>query len=281
MTDAKKPVPGPILPPVADAVDAADKPVRKPATPDIARAHQELLAARRGLATEIDGFTSSTKAALDIPAKVRREPLKAAALAGGAGFLLLGGPKKALRAVGRALPSRKRDPYAGLLPDEVEKVLRDTGLAKIRASARRSTATSRSTCGARAAPISCPTPARRCGAPTTRSSGPLGTVGARKLVEKLFAADLGGTPPRRPRRPGWALSGRGADRRGGTEGGTRTRTPSRAPAPKAGVSAVPPLPRPGSVARAHRVAERGGVRRAKVRAGPYTRRSMRHEIVRP
>ena len=200
MTDAKKPVPGPILPPVADPADAADKPVRKPATPEIAKAHQELLAARRGLATEIDGFTSSTKAALDIPAKVRREPLKAAALAGGAGFLLLGGPKKALRAVGRALPSRKRDPYAGLLPDEVEKVLRDTGLAKdprVRQALDRDFAEYLRRKG------------RTDQLPNARSSlwrtydtlvGPLGTVGARKLVEKLFAADLG-TQPATPAAP--------------------------------------------------------------------------------
>lgn len=206
MSKTDKPVPGPVIPPSV-ATDPDDQPVRKAATPEITKAYQELLVARRGLATEIDGFTSSTKAALDIPAKVRREPLKAAALAGGAGFLLVGGPKKVLRAAGRALPGRQRDPYAGLLPDEVEKVLKDTGLARdprVRQALDRDFAEYLRRKG------------RTDQLPNARSSlwrtydtlvGPLGTVGARKLVERLFAADMSappsapGTPEHGPRLP--------------------------------------------------------------------------------
>ena len=89
----------------------------------------ELEAARIGAEAALDEVTDSTKRALDLPAKVRRNPLKSAALLGGTGFLLAGGPRRVLRfALGRAR-SETRDPHAGLLPDEIEKVLRDSGLA--------------------------------------------------------------------------------------------------------------------------------------------------------
>ena len=171
---------------------AEDKPVRPAATVEVAHAHQELLAARRAFASEADGLTTSTKASLDVPARIRKDPLKAVALAGGAGFLILGGPRKVLRGVGRALPKRKRDPYAGLLPDEVEKVLRDTGVAsdpRVREALDHDFAEYLRRKG------------RTDVQPNARASlwrtydvvvGPLGTVGARMLVEKLMAANGGG-----------------------------------------------------------------------------------------
>jgi hypothetical protein len=173
------------------ASEPGDRPVRPAATVQVAHAHQELLAARRAFAAELDGLTTSTQASLDIPAKIRKEPLKAAALAGGAGFLILGGPKKVLRRVGRALPKRRRDPYAGLLPDEVEKVLRDTGLARdprVREALDHDFAEYLRRKG------------RTDAQPNARASlwrtydvvvGPLGTVGARMLVERLMAANGG------------------------------------------------------------------------------------------
>lgn len=186
-----------------------DAPVRPAATVQVAAAHQELLAARKAFASDLDGLTTSTKASLDIPAKIRREPLKAAALAGGAGFLILGGPKKVLRGVGRALPKRKRDPYAGLLPDEVEKVLRETGIARdprVREALDHDFAEYLRRKG------------RTDVQPNARASlwrtydvvvGPLGTVGARMLVEKLMAANSGGKG-----RPGPAADAPGPRPRG-------------------------------------------------------------------
>ena len=184
------------------AVD--DAPVRRPATPDIARAHLELLAARKGLGTELDGLTTSTKAALDIPAKVRGNPLRSAALAGGAGFLILGGPKRVLRFVGRALPSRRRDPYEGLLPTDVEKILRDTGLARdprVREALDRDFADYLQRKGKLE-----PQPNARASLWRTYDSlvGPLGTVGARMLVERLFAADQASKGVPAAKRPGAA-----------------------------------------------------------------------------
>lgn len=182
--------------------DTAQKPVRKPATAAIAKAHQDLLLARKGVAHETDGLTDSIREAVDIPAKVKRDPLKAAALAGGAGFLLLGGPKKVLRGIGRALPRRERDPYAGLLPDEIEKVLKDTGLARdprVRQALDRDFAEYLRRKG-KAQPL----PNARASLWRTYDTvvGPLGTIGAKKLVEQLFASDTWrdakpGTPPER------------------------------------------------------------------------------------
>ncbi len=195
---------GPVTSGTSSAAESPDAPVRTPATRDIARAHQELLAARSGLATEVDGLTESMKSAVDIPAKVRRDPLKAAALAGGTGFLLLGGPKRVLRAVGRALPGRDRDRHEGLLPDEIEQVLRDAGIAadpRVRRALDRDFAEYLRRKG-RTEPL-----------PNARASfwrtydtvvGPLGTIGARRLVERLFAAD---PPAARPPAPAPGGSG--------------------------------------------------------------------------
>lgn len=169
--------------------DSAQKPVRKPATAAIAKAHQDLLLARRGVAGEFDGLTDSIREAVDIPAKVKRDPLKAAVLAGGAGFLLLGGPKKVLRGIGRVMPRRERDPYAGLLPDEIEKVLKDTGLARdprVRQALDRDFAEYLRRKG-KAQPL----PNARASLWRTYDTvvGPLGTIGAKKLVEQLFATE--------------------------------------------------------------------------------------------
>jgi hypothetical protein len=96
--------------------------------PEVVAAQASVEAARVTLEVELDGLTTAARSALDIKAKVRREPVKTAALAGGAGFILLGGPRRVLRAVGSRLFRRRRS-YDGLLPDEIERILRDTGAA--------------------------------------------------------------------------------------------------------------------------------------------------------
>ena len=86
---------------------------RRQPSPEVLEARKELQAARSALGRELDGLTAATQSALDIPAKVREQPVKAAALAGGAGFLLLGGPRRAVGAVsnrlfGKRKPGKKR-----------------------------------------------------------------------------------------------------------------------------------------------------------------------------
>jgi len=77
-----------------------------------AEARQEIENARKGVEKELDDLTQATRDALDIPAKVKRNPVRTAGLAGGAAFLLLGGPRRVARAAEeRFLPKRvyKRD----------------------------------------------------------------------------------------------------------------------------------------------------------------------------
>jgi hypothetical protein len=94
---------------------------------ETAAARERVLAARAGLATELDRLEASARAAVDIPAKVRRSPARAAAIAGGAGFLVLGGPKRLFKRVKAAIVGPEPPLPERLLPEEIEKVLRKLG----------------------------------------------------------------------------------------------------------------------------------------------------------
>jgi hypothetical protein len=90
-----------------------------------ADARKEVEAARRGVSTELDQLGVSTRKALDIPAKVRRNPVQTAGVTGGAAFLLLGGPRRAAKAVERKLFPRRAARPPTLLPKDVEKSLKN------------------------------------------------------------------------------------------------------------------------------------------------------------
>ena len=90
-------------------------------------ARERVLAARADLATELDRLEASARAAVDIPAKVKRSPAKAAAIAGGAGFLVLGGPKRLFKRLKRAVVGPEPPMPERMLPEEIEKVLRKLG----------------------------------------------------------------------------------------------------------------------------------------------------------
>ena len=92
---------------------------------DAARA--EVLAARAGLDDELLKLEASGRAAVDIPARLRREPAKVLGAAGGAAFLLLGGPKRVLHGVHKALNGGKEPLPKSMLPPEVEKTLKKLG----------------------------------------------------------------------------------------------------------------------------------------------------------
>ena len=66
-------------------------------------ARDRVLAARSELAEEVQVLEASGRAAIDIPARVKRSPAKAAALAGGLGFLLLKGPQRLFRGARRVV----------------------------------------------------------------------------------------------------------------------------------------------------------------------------------
>jgi hypothetical protein len=92
---------------------------------DAARA--EVLAARTGLDEELVRLEAAGRAAVDIPARLRREPAKVLGAAGGAAFLLLGGPKRVLKGVQRAILGEKADLPKSMLPPQIEKALKKLG----------------------------------------------------------------------------------------------------------------------------------------------------------
>jgi hypothetical protein len=92
---------------------------------DAARA--EVLAARAGLDEELVRLEASGRAAVDIPARLKREPAKVLGAAGGAAFLLLGGPKRVLQGARRAVMGPKADMPKSMLPKEVDKELKKLG----------------------------------------------------------------------------------------------------------------------------------------------------------
>ncbi|HEX4897717.1 MAG TPA: hypothetical protein VFV53_05095 [Candidatus Limnocylindrales bacterium] len=94
---------------------------------EVVAARDEVLAARQGLEDEVVRLEASARAAVDIPARLRREPAKVLGAAGGAAFLLLGGPKRLFRRARRAVLGPDADLPKSMLPDEVQKTLKKMG----------------------------------------------------------------------------------------------------------------------------------------------------------
>jgi hypothetical protein len=90
-------------------------------------ARSEVLAARAGLDEELVRLEAAGRAAVDIPARLRREPAKVLGAAGGAAFLLLGGPKRVLKGARKALFGPHANLPKSMLPPEVEKTLKQLG----------------------------------------------------------------------------------------------------------------------------------------------------------
>jgi hypothetical protein len=179
-------------PQVTDGDDGFERLLEKHSapTPEVAEAMAALEAARSDVADALDDLTGATQSALDVPAKIRRNPVKTAALVSGTGFLLAGGPRRVVRAVGRRiLPQPRPDPYAGILPDEIEKVLKDTGVAKdpeVRRALNRDFADYLKQKG-KYRPE--PSAAASFWRTFDKVAGPLGTAGARAMVQRLMEAE--------------------------------------------------------------------------------------------
>lgn len=92
---------------------------------DAARAG--VLAARAELETEAERLEAAARSAVDIPAKIRREPIKTAGLAAGLAFLIAGGPQRLFRRAKRAVVGPEADRPKSMLPEEVDKELRKLG----------------------------------------------------------------------------------------------------------------------------------------------------------
>jgi hypothetical protein len=90
-------------------------------------ARSEVLAARAALDEELVRLEAAGRASVDIPGRLRREPAKVLGAAGGAAFLLLGGPKRVLNGARQAVFGKKADVPKSMLPPEVEKTLKKLG----------------------------------------------------------------------------------------------------------------------------------------------------------
>jgi hypothetical protein len=92
---------------------------------DAARA--AAVASRGTLEDEVIRLEASARAAVDIPAKIRRAPARTAGLAAGAVFVAAGGPKRVIRRMVRAVRGPEAELPKSMLPKEVDKTLRKLG----------------------------------------------------------------------------------------------------------------------------------------------------------
>lgn len=97
------------------------------AVPGTDAARQEVLSAREALLEEVVRLEAAGRAAVDVKAKIRRSPGKAAVLVGGASFLAAGGPKRVVRGIKRVVRGPAPATPSSMLPHEIEKVVRSLG----------------------------------------------------------------------------------------------------------------------------------------------------------
>ena len=90
-------------------------------------ARDRVIEARADLAAELETMEASVRAAVDIPAKIRRSPAKAAAVVGGIGFVALKGPQRIFGRAKRAGRGKSAELPKAMLPEEIEKTLRKLG----------------------------------------------------------------------------------------------------------------------------------------------------------
>ncbi len=112
---------------------------QRPPDPATAAALDDLSAARQALADELVRLEASARAAVDVKAKVRRNPGKTAAAVGGTAFVVLGGPRRVFRTVKHRIVGKPDPLPPSLLPDKVEKAVRALGDdgAKVRGALER------------------------------------------------------------------------------------------------------------------------------------------------
>lgn len=158
------------------------------------RALAEVAAARATLGAEVDELSSATRSALDIPAKVRRNPAKAAGLVGGAAFLAAGGPKRVLRRLSRRLRGSPPTPPS-LLPEEIQRAVESLGADAPAVKARLEREFADYLAAKRKDARGAPTAVNSFWKLFDAMAGPIGSQAARRLVEQFLAAD----PDRRDR----------------------------------------------------------------------------------
>lgn len=88
---------------------------------------EAVVAARADFGDEVDRLEAAGRTAVDIPAKVRANPAKAAGVAAGGAFLALGGPKRVFRRAKRTFKGKEEELPSELLPKEIDEALRKIG----------------------------------------------------------------------------------------------------------------------------------------------------------
>jgi hypothetical protein len=98
-----------------------------PGRPAVEAALEAVLASRASLDEEIVRLEASARAAVDVKAKIKRNPVKAAGVAAGVGFVAVGGPRRLFRRVKRAVVGPEELLPKSMLPKEVDAALRKLG----------------------------------------------------------------------------------------------------------------------------------------------------------
>ena len=87
----------------------------------------QVVAARADLGEQVERLEAAGRAAVDVPAKIRANPAKAAGIAAGGAFLAVGGPKRLFRRARAAITGKEEELPSELLPKDVEKALKKLG----------------------------------------------------------------------------------------------------------------------------------------------------------
>ncbi|CAN5836805.1 hypothetical protein BH24CHL6_BH24CHL6_15660 [soil metagenome] len=151
-----------------------------------AEARQELERKRRRTEAELDELGAATRSALDIPAKVRRNPLETAGLAGGAVFLAVGGPRRVIRAAERRVFPGRRERLETVLPKDVARAVDRLGgdAQAVRANLERDFMHYLE----RKHPEEAPNARRSFWRTYDIMAGSIGTLAARSMAKRLFEA---------------------------------------------------------------------------------------------
>ena len=128
VTGPTTPVPPPIPDPSATVPATSSVALAVLATrPEVLAARAAARASRTDMEDELDRLEAAARAAIDVRAKVKRNPARVAGAAAGVGFLAVGGPRKLFRGAKRAVFG-KPDPLPdAMLPEEIEKALKALG----------------------------------------------------------------------------------------------------------------------------------------------------------
>jgi len=98
-----------------------------PGRPSVEAALEAVLASRATLDEEVDRLEASARAAVDIKAKIKRNPVKTAGVAATVGFVAVGGPKRLFKRAKRAIVGPEEPLPKSMLPKEIDAVLAKLG----------------------------------------------------------------------------------------------------------------------------------------------------------